>query len=149
MENFENVTPTENSLVITEEIKLYLNETSKWGKFLAIMGFIGMGIMVLLAFFMMLGFSALDDIPQTEYPLGFMGFFYILIALIYFFPVNYLYKFSIQIKKGITTDDHSPLTSGFQNLKSLFKFMGIFTIVILALYALILVIAVPTLLLFN
>jgi hypothetical protein len=148
MENFEN-TEHANNLLVTDEMKIYLNETSKWGKFLAIMGFIGMGLMVLLAFFMMLGFSTLGDIPQTEFPLSFMGFFYFLFALIYFFPVNYLYKFSIQVKKGITTDDQSSLTSGFQNIKSLFKFLGIFTIVILSLYALILVIAVPTLLLFN
>lgn len=149
MENIESYGQTENSLVITDEIKEYLNETSKWGKFLAIMGFIGMGIMILFAFIMMLGFSAMDDIPQTQFPISSMGFFYILFALVYFFPVNYLYKFSTRIKQGITSNDIGSLTAGFQNIKSLFKFMGIFTIIILSLYALILVIAVPTALLLG
>ncbi len=41
------------------------------------------------------------------------------------------------------------MTSAFRNLKSVFKFLGIFTIVILSIYVLILIIAVPAMLFLN
>jgi hypothetical protein len=81
------------------------------------------------------------------FPMGAFGIVYILIAVLYYFPVSYLQKFSDQAKQAVTMNDQGMLNSGFANLKSLFKFMGIFTIVVISLYALILVIAIPVALL--
>lgn len=142
MENSELNVQTDNSF-INKEINDYLLETSKWGKFLAIVGYIFMGLMILLAIFMMVGLSALSKFSSTGFPMGPIGFVYILFAVIYYFPVTYLYKFSVQIKDGLNQKDQPVLTSGFRNLKSLFTFMGILTIVILAIYAIILVVAIP------
>ena len=147
MDNLENNVQPENSF-ITTEINDYLSETSKWGKFLAIVGYVGMGIMVLLALFVMFGFSQISKFSGVGFPMGMIGFLYIIIAVVYYFPVNYLYRYSVHIKQGLNSNDLSSITSGFRNLKSLFKFMGIFTIVILSIYALILVIALPMMLLF-
>jgi hypothetical protein len=149
MDNFEHKPLDENSLIGNAEINGYLFETSKWGKFLAIIGYIGMVLLVLLGIFMMLGLSHFGNLPDTGFPMGVFGLLYIFIALIYYFPVNYLYKFSVQIKQGLQTKDTPTVTSGFQNLKSLFKFMGIFTIVILSIYGLLLLIAIPTMLLLR
>jgi hypothetical protein len=57
MDNFEHKPLDENSLIGNAEINGYLFETSKWGKFLAIIGYIGMVLLVLLGIFMMLGLS--------------------------------------------------------------------------------------------
>ena len=149
MENFENKVQDENSFISNYKINDYLIETSKWGKFLAIVGYIGMGILLLVAIYMMFGFSKISNLSGTRFPMGILGFIYIIIGAIYYFPVNYLYKYSVQIKKGLISKDITTITSGFQNLKSLFKFMGIFTIVILSIYGLILLIAIPTMLFFK
>jgi hypothetical protein len=53
------------------------------------------------------------------------------------------------MKQAVESQDEGLYTTGFENLKSLFKFMGIFTIVMLSLYALALLIAVPMAMLFK
>lgn len=149
MENFENEGQGENSFISNTEITNYLIESSKWGKFLAIVGFIGIGILILIAIFMMIGFSTLNNISGVEFPMGAFGFIYIILGAIYYFPVHYLYKYSVQMKQGLNSKDITTITSGFRNLKSLFKFMAIITIVILSIYGLILLVAIPTMLFFK
>ena len=50
----------ENSLKITSEITSQLKDAGKWGKFLAIVGFIMMGFMVLAGFVMSIVMSLED-----------------------------------------------------------------------------------------
>ena len=66
-----------------------------------------------------------------------IGVLYLVFSGLYFIPVNYLYKFSTQTKQALFDKDFRVLEFAFKNLKSLMKFTGIFTIVIIALYALI------------
>ena len=148
MENMESTNRDEVLMSVNHKIKDYLLETSKWGKLLAIVGYIGLGFLVLLGFGVIIGFSIFSGIADVGFPLGIVGIFYILIAVLYYFPVNYLYKFSGQIKQGFNSNDQQSITTGFGNLKSLFKFMGIFTIVILSIYALGLIIVLPLALIF-
>lgn len=143
MENIENTQPVENLLTINSEIKGYLLETSKWGKFLAVIGYAGMGLLFLLGVVFIVGFSIFSSFSSVGFPMKIMGFVYILIAVSYYFPLNYLYKLSIQLKQGINSINQQTVTSGFENLKSLFKFMGILTIVVLSIYALIIIAIVP------
>ena len=148
MENTESTQQVENLLTVNSEIKDFLLETSKWGKLLAIVGYVGMGLLILLGLGIIVGFSVFSSLSDVGFPIGIMGVFYIIIAVLYFFPVNYLHKFSIQIKQGLNLNNQQSVTSGFENLKSLFKFMGIFTIVILSIYAFALIIVLPVTLLF-
>ncbi|MFZ4740602.1 MAG: DUF5362 family protein [Bacteroidales bacterium] len=139
----ENNLQNETELTISKEIGYFLLETSRWGKFLAIVGYIGKGLLILLALFMMFGLSHFSPFSAMPYPMGIFGFVYIIMAIIYYFPATYLYKFSVQMKQGLLSNDQMTVNSGFQNLKSIFKFMGIFTIVILSIYGLFLLILVP------
>jgi hypothetical protein len=144
MEENGNTQQIENLFQINTEIKGYLLEISKWGKFLAIVGYIGMGLLLLLGLAILIGGSIFSSFSsEVNFPIGIVGVIYFALAIAYYFPVNYLYKFSTQIKQGLNSNVQQPVTSGFENLKSLFKFMGIFTIVILSIYALIIIIAVP------
>ncbi|WP_345166501.1 DUF5362 family protein [Nibribacter koreensis] len=130
----------------------FLYATAKWGKFLAIVGFVGVGIMVLIGLFggSIMGAAmstAMEADESINNPMlgsmGFLfGFFYLLIAVLYFFPVLYLYKFSTKMQDGLRSKDEMTVESSFENLKSLFKFMGILTVVILGFYALIIVFGV-------
>ena len=129
----------ENSIIGNKQIVGYLLETSKWAKFLAIIGYVGIGIIVLMALFASVIFSSLSQTAQIPFPSGVFTFIYLLIAVCYYFPVAYLYKFSQQMKKGLTSGDTNAITLGFENLKSHYKFMGIFMIVVLSLYGVIFV----------
>lgn len=135
-----------NSSLFPVEVKNYLLETSKWGNFLAIVGYVGIGLIIIMALVVLIGFSFFN--PAKDLGMRGIGLIYILIAVAYYFPINYLHRFSKQIKLGITGNDEQSLTSGFENLKSLFKFMGIFTIITLSIYALFLFILLPVSMLF-
>ena len=149
MENFDNNVQGAHSFINSTEITNYLMETAKWGKFLAITGYVSIGLLALLAIFMMVGMSAMNEIAGAEFPMGAFGFIYIIMGAVYYFPVTYLYQYSVQIKKGLKSNDSTTITAGFQNLKSLFKFMAIVTIVILSIYGLMLLVAIPTMLFFK
>lgn len=136
MENFENIQSVNQTLTDDSKIKTYLLEISKWGKFLAIVAIALIVISFITSIKLDVGLS-----------LGTFGVIYFALAILYYFPVKFLYKFLIQIKKGLESDNNQDITLGFENLKSLFKFTGILTIVILSIYALLLVIGLPIILL--
>jgi hypothetical protein len=124
---------------ITMESLGYLNTAAKWAKFLAIIGFIGIGLMVLLGLFVGVIFTFLNFIPNTNhlpFPVGFIGFFYIILAAVYLMPVIYLNNFSNNISKAVAFRETEYLTEALSNLKRHLKYIGIMTIVIIATYIL-------------
>ncbi|MGB9745321.1 MAG: hypothetical protein ACPLXM_00125 [Bacteroidales bacterium] len=149
MEDLENKNTQENFMLIDQEIKDYLLESARWGKFIAIVGYIGIGFLIIIGLIFMAGFSFASRFSGARFPMVIAGFVYILLAIVYFFPVNYLYAFSDQMKKGFESNNRQTLASGFSNMKSMFKFIGILTIVILSIYALILLFAIPVSLLIR
>ncbi len=120
----------------------YLLETAKWSKFLAIVGFVMIGLFVVVAigigFFMG---SQFDGMMGGASAMGGIGIaaMYLLIALLYFFPTLYLYRFAKQMRAAIDNNNQGALDESFGNLKSCFKFMGIMTVVMLIFYALMLI----------
>ena len=138
----ENIELNEKSIELTSEIKGYLLETSKWSKFIAIVGFVGIGILAVIGILMLIGFSFLGNLYKGV-PMWIVGVVYIVMSVIYYFPTIYLYKFSTKIKQGLQLEGEMVLADGFLNLKKVFKFIGILTIVILSIYVLALLIAIP------
>jgi len=136
-----------NQLVITAEIKNYLKETAKWGKFIAIVGFVMMALVVIagvmMSFFMGSMMGDISDGSGLEGVIGgAVGFMYVIIALFYIFPLLYLYRFSTKMKIALAQDDQQYLYESFQNLKSLYKFMGILMAVLIGFYLLVIVFGV-------
>ncbi|WP_163407743.1 hypothetical protein [Flavobacterium ajazii] len=134
-------------LHLDESAKDFLKETAKWAYFLSILGYIGIGLIVLIALFAGAIFSTLgSSVPGMGVMGGsfgvMMGVFYFVIAAIYFFPVYYLNKFAVNAKRAFRENDSEALTNSFEYLKSHYKFIGIFTLSIMILYGLILVFAV-------
>lgn len=144
----ENRFQGENQIIASPEIAGYLLTTSKWGKFLAIVGYVVMALTIILGIFMIVSFSIMKTFSGPGFFTNIMGFVYVIIGAVYFFPVTYLLRYSVRIKKGLNSDDMQSITSGFENLKSLFKFMGIFTIVMLAVYVLIFIFIIISAVLF-
>lgn len=127
-------------LEVEELSSRFLSETAKWGKFLAIVGFVLCGLIVIMALFvgalMGTAFSQLEGAGALGGGMSiFVTVLYLAIAVLYFFPCFYLFRFSTKMKKALNESNQVELTSSFENLKSCFKFMGIMTIVLLSLYA--------------
>ena len=135
MEDNLHVENGEN-LVIDWRSKEFLKETAKWTKFLAILGFVGIGLMVLGSLVML--FAPSSFMFNGDFPFGgkiFMMLLYLAFAVLYYFPISYLYQFSENTKKAIVNNDNNAIRDAFEFLKSHYKFMGILTIILLAFYA--------------
>ncbi len=137
---------SEGEFQVTNRAKNFLATAASWGKFLAIMGFIGTGIMVIAAFGLMLMGSTIPSLASNPAFGGLggigVGLLYLVLAVVYVFPSLFLFKFSSKIKSSIRNSDSLEMEDGFKNLKSLFMFMGIMTIIIMVIYFLIFVVAI-------
>ncbi len=126
----------------------YLNEASRWSRFLAILGFIYIGLLLIIGIlFGAIGNSLLQGTGgDSDMPARFSGvfisFLLILVAAVLFVPVLYLYNFSTKMRKALRNNDQPVLTDALKNLKSFFKFYGIIAIVVLSLYGLAIIAAV-------
>jgi hypothetical protein len=129
---------------LTEQAYLFLSETKKWTKFLSIIGFIFIGIFVLFALFFGVFFGGLSDITGSSmfFPSVFIILIYLLIAILYFFPVWFLFRFSTNLGKSLKSGNESELTDAFSYLKLHYKFIGILTIIFLSIYLLFIIFGV-------
>lgn len=137
---------SEGEFQVSNRAKSFLATAAFWGKIVSIVGFVLTAIMVLAGIgmlFMGTAFSQFSDQMGAMGAFGGAGFAFIYItgALFYFFPSLYLFNFSQKTQTAIRNSDSLELEEGFKNLKSLFKFMGILTIIFIAIYALAFVIA--------
>jgi amino acid transporter len=134
-------------LQLNQSAKDFLKETAKWAYFLAIMGFIGIGFLLIAAIFAGAIFATVGNTVPGMGALGssfgaIISILYIALGAIYFFPVYYLFKFATNTKAAFRDNDSEALTNSFSYLKSHYKFIGVTTIVVLGFYVLMLVLAI-------
>ncbi len=120
----------------------HLTESARWGKFLAIIGFITVGLLVIFSFFIgaiFANFSALSPYPGTDTraasSLGgaFFTVIYLIVAVIYFFPCLYLFRYSVRMKAALNTNDQTKLNQSLKSQKMLYRYVGIVTIIAISL----------------
>ncbi len=133
METNEPLNLETSSLKTDEQILNYLESTAKWGKFLAILGFISIGFMVLAGLVSLIFMPTFNELNSSvavpPFINSFVSVVYLGMAVLYFFPTLYLYLFSEKMINALEHNDQEHFILGFENLKSLFKFVGILTIV--------------------
>jgi len=146
MENIEDTEPIEEAaeeheqLVVTEEIRSYIYETAKWTRFLSVIGFLFAALMALTAF----SATAIMETLQVSAPgnpmaqLGatFLTVYFLCVSLMLFYPSFLLFKFSNAANTAVLYGDQENFTVAMKKLKSVFKFWGVVTIVIMAVYIL-------------
>lgn len=128
-----------NGLELNHYSVVYLRETRKWAKFLAILLFIGAGLMVLVGIF---GIS-MGSMMSNNAGMGMNPFFtggpifmvlFIAMSLLYLIPAYYLMQFSNYMKRALQSQDNRTLELAFKNLKSHYKFIGILAIIMIGVY---------------
>lgn len=148
MEVYNSIDEVEEfEIQLNDSAKGFLKEIAKWSYFLSILGFIGIGFIVLAAFFAGAFFAFIGNLTQETHNLGWIGgsfvsVIYLTIAAIYFFPIYYLYTFSSKLKIALKNNDSEILANAFENLKSHYKYIGIAALIMLSFYALILLVMI-------
>jgi len=131
-------------LGIDNTSKGHLSEAARWARFLAICGFIMIGLMVIYGIAMSIMFSSMmSSMSEYDNPyrtssfgngLGIgMAVFYIICAVLAFFPYYFLLRFANKMRAALYSNDQATLNDSFMNLKILYRYMGILTIISLAL----------------
>lgn len=132
MENTSEIKKVE----LEEDSLKDLETTRKWSMFIAILGFIAIGILVILS---LLAGVFLSVFKSGDLQLGtgesILIFGILLVfGVIYFFPVLYLYRFSKYAGHAVRLSDNTYMKKAFRNLRRYFVYIGILAIVVLAFY---------------
>jgi len=144
MESLSNLNE-ESKLEFSSIVTKHVEDIAKWAKFLSIVGFIGVGFLILVAIVMTFlpsinagnefsqEFQNADTFPSFMGPV--LSIIYFLAAILYFMPVYYLYNFSRKAIQAIRHHDTITIEDSFNNLRRHYKFMGILVIIMLGIYA--------------
>lgn len=136
-----------HGLVISEEIRSYLYEMTKWANFLAIVGFVLTGLMVVSAFTVGAAMTTSRELQAMSSQMGGLsglGFtiFFLVYAFVIFYPSLLMFKYASKAKMGVLYGEQEQLNEAIGKLKSLFKYWGILTLIIICLYGLLIISAV-------
>ncbi len=131
---------------ITPQMTEALRKTKPWVRMFSILGFIGSGLMIIIALVVMAG-SAIGGVMGRSIGLGSaggiaVGLLYGLMALLYIFPSLFLFRYASAIASMLREDTVRGMESALEAQKSFWKFAGILTVVMLCLYAVILAVVV-------
>jgi hypothetical protein len=129
----------EVKLIVSEEMRSYIYEAAKWARFLSVIGFIVSVFLIIGSFGIGAALTENPGVMAQMGPFGQMGGIgitglYLALALMYFYPSLLLFRFANKGKQGVLFGDQESLDSAMLNIKSLFKFWGIFTIIIMIAY---------------
>lgn len=154
-------TPTTTlfSLSIDPVTKSHLLETARWAKFLAIAGLICTVLMlvggVVYCYWLTTAFQITQDFPTASLNSRdailitiASAIIFLIWAIVLFFPLMYMLRFANQMKIALNGNDQQNLNTSFQNLKRLFRYVGVITIigaVLSALWVIFVAIAMATL----
>ena len=129
----------------------HLIEAAKWARFLAIIGFV---FIALFAVFAIAGGSYIAKIFNRTNQFNEVGggfttgmtigiiIYYLCIALLVFFAYLFLYRFAVNMRMALHGNNQELLNRSFQNLKILYRYWGILTVIGLIFFALFFVIAI-------
>lgn len=142
----------EKKITLSSISTQHLSEMAKWGKFLAIVGFATVLLLFTLAIFMGIflpslngneeinAFQNIEGTPNIGALAAVIGpvlsIVYIVIAVLYFFPMLYLFNFSRKTLSAVKNKDNELIEHALNNLRKHYKFIGIVTLAGILIYAL-------------
>ncbi|MGK0412704.1 MAG: hypothetical protein ACJA1B_000904 [Polaribacter sp.] len=130
-------------LTLNSKSKMFLREISKWTFFFAILGFLSSAFLIIAAILIATIYAQMFDVLGQQQGIPFLGFLgasiYAVSGILYVVPVWYLFQFSGKMKLALATKNDDTLADAFMMLKSHFKFIGVFTIIVISLYVLLIV----------
>jgi hypothetical protein len=145
------VADADGGQILTEPMLSYLRDAAPWLRFMGIVGFVISGLTAFTGVILSLGMfaagSLVDEAIRADgaagivQRMGFLGgFVYVGIAALSFFLSRFVYLFGAQIRRYSLSYNSADLEAAFKNNRSLWRFLGIYTIVCLSAAPLLLVI---------
>jgi uncharacterized membrane protein YhaH (DUF805 family) len=129
-------TPGKKLIELEEDSLKDLETTRKWAMFIAILGFIALGLMVIIGIIAALFLSVFNtETIADAASWGFIPAAIILVfCVIYFFPILYLYRFSKHAGVAVRDTDKNQMQKAIRYLRKYFVYMGILLIIVLVIY---------------
>lgn len=128
-------------LTLNAQSEALIVATARWSRFLGILTFIMMGLMFLSGLTLLFTASILADYADfAGMNLTLMALLYIILPMLYLFPGLFLYRYASRMRTALANRDETALTDGLLQHKKLFAFMGIYSIVAIALIILAIII---------
>lgn len=127
---------------IDDTAKAYLLQTARWTKFLAIIGFISIGLMLAAGFSVYYAYSnATTELGPFAASPGRIVLAYALVGIIYFYPVLELIRFSIRVKSSVNTNNQQLFNTAMRHQRNMFRYLGVLTIVLLVVYGILITVS--------
>ena len=134
------------SLTIDPASKIHLLETAKWARFLTIVGFVFLVLMVFVGIYSTVTINRFENNYRemgglgSENVLGSAGagvaVMYLIMAVIWFFPLLFMFRFANLMRNALQSNNQELFSRSFQNLKVCFRYLGIITVIFLVMIAL-------------
>jgi hypothetical protein len=127
--------PESRKIEIDQATLKHLNTLRKWTMFLAVTGFIFWGLIIILGLITGTFLTAFNlsgktqGIPDTLVLAAFIG-----LAMIIFFPVLFLFRFSKHTSNAVSTLDRKELHKAIKYLKRYFIYIGVLLLIIISAY---------------
>lgn len=135
-------TPVMEKIEIEQESLKNLDIARKWTMFLAILGFIFLGLLIIIGVIAGTFLSVFDSGESgLGLPESVVLILFIVITATNFLPVFYLFRFSKYTAHAVISKDRKELTKAFKNLKYFFIYLGILLIVIFSIYITVLIVS--------
>ncbi|MNQ14908.1 hypothetical protein D3C85_278670 [compost metagenome] len=125
-------------LLLSEGAKAHLQTAGKWVYVMSGIGLLIVAFFILRLLYDYMSLANWDDVP-TGGGVGYLMIMwllpiYILTFLIIFFPLYYLYKFSLNVRIAFRDDDSEALEISFRYLKMHYMALGIGMLAYVVLY---------------
>jgi hypothetical protein len=111
-----------------------LKQTRPWVMFLSVMSFIGSAFMLFGGIIIMVAGAFVPARNGASVPTAMLGAVYIPMSLLYIYPALKLWGFGSAIGRLLTSRAGVDLEAALRQQKSFWKFAGITTLVLIALY---------------
>jgi uncharacterized membrane protein (DUF485 family) len=138
-------TPPPIGVTVTAATIEHLRRTKPWVRFFAVLSFIGSALLVVLGLMLAVMGSALPTMFGASGNPGVgvgVGIAYLLLALLYIFPGLYLWRYASAIDSLVQHPQSLTLEEAMRHQTAFWRFVGILSAVMIAIYAVILVLVV-------
>lgn len=130
----ENNTGNKNPEFDQETLK-NLNAIRKWSMFLALLGFIVVGFLLITG---LVAGTFFSFFKSDEVGLGVLEsltlILSVIIAAVYFLPVLFLFRFSRQVARALKSSGQEEIRKAFRNLRAFFTYIGVLAILVILIY---------------
>jgi magnesium-transporting ATPase (P-type) len=141
MENTEEIRKIE----VDQKTLKNINSIRKWTMFLSVIGFIFLGLIIVLGLLAGTFLTIFNTAKTgTGFPESIILILLLLLAIVYFFPGIFLFRFSKHAAIAVHNIDEQELYKAFRNLKFYFTIVGVLIILGLLIYVAVLVSAGTT-----